>query len=150
MSQEAILQQLPAWLVTIVAVISAVIAVVKAAKKGDMSGVVTALSMLTTTVGSKAIRKVKVARESLDIVYQELSSGTISDNGIAVIQDVINKIVTAYGDDPEVQNVVTSILSTLLAWTPKTTLKRAYKQNALQVLAVIETFAEPVDTETVA
>lgn len=136
------IDQIIAYVTAAAAVIGMIVAIVKSAMRGDVNGVITALGKFTEVVGSKQIKKVKCSQEELDIVYEQLNSGKITDEGIAVIQNVVQKIVDAYGDDPQVQNVMTQVLSTILSYTPKTVLKRAYKQYGLQVLAVVETFAE--------
>lgn len=134
--------QIVSYVTAVVAVVGAIAAFIKAARRGGVDGVITALGRFAEVVGSQPIKKVKCSQEELDIVYEQLSSGEITDEGVAVIQSIVQRIVDAYGDDPQVQSVMTSVLSSILSYTSKTVLKRAYKQYGLQVLAVVETFAE--------
>lgn len=145
---------IPSWVFYVACIVACVVVAVvyalKGVKKADASGLITTLVTLLTAMGSKASRKVQVAQESLDIVYRELTSGEITDEGIAVIQDTINRIIDAFGDEPQVQTVLTDMLTSVFSMTPKSTLKRVYSDNAMSVLVVIETFTEAVSSETVA
>lgn len=134
------LNSLPAWLITAVSIVAAVFSVLKAIKSGKGDVLAKALTNMMSVIGTKEVKRVYVPQDELDVVYEELATRRITDNGLPIIQSVLNRIVAAFDHDPKVQSVVAALFSTILDITPNTTLKRAYTAHAEQVLSIVDAF----------